>query len=99
MDADGARRPRLPPPTLQHWIHIAGVPTYRLDLAYPRARVAVEYDGEEFHSTPEDRAADEQRRAWLRAHGWTVIVLTKDSFTEEAVIAWIGEVRRALATR
>ena len=85
----------LPPPTLQHWIHIAGVPTYRLDLAYPRARVAVEYDGEEFHSSPEDRAADERRRAWLTAHGWTVIVLTKDSFTPEAVIGWIGEVRRA----
>jgi len=89
----------LPSPTLQHWIHIAGVPTYRLDLAYARARVAIEYDGEEFHSSPEDRAADERRRAWLRAHGWTVIVLTKDSFTGEAVIAWIGEVRRALAMR
>jgi hypothetical protein len=89
----------LPPPSLQHWIHVAGIPTYRLDLAYPRARVAIEYDGEEFHSSLQDIAADEKRRAWLRAHGWTVIVLTKGSFTEDAVIAWIGEVRRALARR
>jgi hypothetical protein len=89
----------LPVPVPQHWVHVAGVPTYRLDLAYPHARIAVEYDGEEFHSRPEDRLADEERRAWLREHGWVVIVLTKDSFTEEAIIGWIGELRRALALR
>ena len=89
----------LPKPVPQHWIHVGGRPTYRLDLAYPHARIAIEYDGEEFHSRPEDRAADERRRAWLRDHGWIVIVLTKDSFTEEAIIEWIGELRRTLALR
>ena len=87
----------LPPPEAQYWIVIGGVPTYRLDLAYPRARVVVEYDGEEFHSTEEDREADERRREWLENHGWTVIVVTKESFSDAALATWIGEVRVALA--
>ena len=68
----------LPPPELQHWVTVNGVPTYRLDLAYPAHRVAVEYDGREFHDSPEQRAKDAARRRWLREHGWTVIVVTKD---------------------
>ena len=86
----------LPPPVLQHWVLVDGVPTYRLDLAYPHARVAVEYNGEEFHTSPEDREADRVRLEWLRAHGWIVIVLTKDDFTPEAIDRWIGEIRNAL---
>jgi very-short-patch-repair endonuclease len=77
-------------------VSVEGVPTFRLDLAYPRARVAIEYDGEEFHSSPEDKQADRDRRAWLERHGWVVIVVDKDSFTDEALGAWIEDVRRAL---
>lgn len=86
----------LPTPELQWWVHVDGVPTYRLDLAYPHARVAVEYDGEEFHSSPEARERDRVRRQWLRDHGWTVIVLTKDSFRGDAPDVWIRELRQAL---
>jgi hypothetical protein len=89
----------LPMPEPQHWICVDGVPTYRLDLAYPHARVVVEYDGEEFHTGPEARERDRQRRKWLRDHGWTVIVVTKESFTDEAISEWIGEVRVALGLR
>lgn len=87
----------LPLPTLQHWVVIDGVPTYRLDLAYLHARVAIEYDGEEFHTTPEQRERDRRRRAHLRALGWTVIVLTKADLAPERVDAWIGRLREALA--
>jgi len=76
---------------------VEGVPIFRLDLAYPRARIAIEYDGEEFHSSPEDKQADSERRASLEGHGWVVIVLDKNSFTDEALDAWINDVRRALA--
>ena len=38
---------------------------FRLDLALPEALFACEYDGVEFHSSDEDRAADLDRRAWL----------------------------------
>lgn len=86
----------LPAPELQYWVCVDGVPTYRLDLAYPHARVAIEYDGEQFHSSPEARERDRVRREWLRAHGWTVIVVTKADFTAEASDRWIREVRRAL---
>ena len=89
----------LPMPQPQYWVRIAGVPTYRLDFAWPHARVCVEYDGEEFHSSEEDRLADEQRRAWLREQRWTVIVLTKESFTDEAIRGWTRELRTALGLR
>ena len=86
----------LPEPELQWWIEIAGVPTYRLDLAYPRARIAIEYDGRDHHSSPSDRARDETRRAWLRAHGWIVIVVSSDDFAPDANDAWLVAVRDAL---
>ena len=89
----------LPAPEPQHWIEIDGVPTFRLDLAYPRHRIAVEYDGQEFHSRDADREHDRRRRAWLRQHGWIVIVVDRDSFTASAVDAWIRELREALRSR
>ena len=85
----------LPVPVLQYWVLVDGVPTYRLDLAYPRARVCIEYDGREFHEG-DRRRADEERRGWLRRHGWTVIVVDKDSFTTEALDRWLAELRTAL---
>lgn len=83
----------LPQPEPQYWIVIAGVPTYRLDFAYPHARVVVEYDGEEFHSSPEQKAADHARRDWLRLRGWRVVVVTKDNFDDGPTPSWILELR------
>jgi very-short-patch-repair endonuclease len=60
----------------------------------------VEYDGQEFHNKrKKQRDRDRKRRKWLRDHGWTVIVLTKDSFTAEAIGAWMDELRVALRIR
>ncbi len=89
----------LPMPELQHWVLVDGVQTFRLDLAYVRAKIAVEYDGEEFHTSPADRQRDADRRAWLRAHGWYVIVLTKNSFKPEAIDRWVRELREVLKER
>ncbi len=86
----------LPAPVVQYWIEIDGVLTYRLDLAYPARRVAVEYDGEEFHSTPEQREHDRRRRAWLASHGWELIVVRRGDFTGDKLESWIRDVRRAL---
>ncbi|HWJ66848.1 MAG TPA: type IV toxin-antitoxin system AbiEi family antitoxin domain-containing protein [Nocardioides sp.] len=87
----------LPTPELQWWIQIDGVPTYRLDFAYVAARVCVEYDGEEFHDlTQEQRDADEERRSWLRDHGWTVIVVRRGDFTGAARERWIQQLCEAL---
>jgi hypothetical protein len=86
----------MPVPVLQHWVTVDGVPTYRLDLAYPKSRVAIEFDGREFHERADRRERDQARRSWLAAHGWTVIVVTQDDFTAEAIDAWIQRLRDAL---
>ena len=87
----------LPMPELQWWVEVDGVPTYRLDMAYPKHKVAVEYDGREFHTSPEQRERDLQRRAWLEEHGWTVIVVTRSMLTHAGVGRWTDRVRDALA--
>jgi hypothetical protein len=89
----------LPPPEPQWWVVVDGVERYRLDLAYPRAKVLVEYDGEEFHTSPEDREHDEARRDFLRRCGWYVIVVTKESFTGDTLDAWLRELRDVLRER
>ncbi|GAA4719395.1 hypothetical protein GCM10023349_44260 [Nocardioides conyzicola] len=81
-------------PEPQVWVEIDGVRTYRLDLAYRRRRVCVEYDGLEAHAGQE--SYDEERRDWLRRHGWTVIVLREGAFSGDALDAWLGELRAAL---
>ena len=87
----------LPEPAVQYWVVLDGVPTYRLDLAYPHARIAIEYDGRLHHTSRADRARDEQRRAWLRAHGWTVIVVRAADLAPGADDGWLYAVRDALA--
>lgn len=90
----------LPAPELQYWVAVDGVPTYRLDLAYPMHRVAVEYDGEDYHRlTEEQRRNDRKRRAWLVAHGWTVIVVDKDGLYDEDPDSWLARLTGALRPR
>ncbi len=87
----------LPKPELQHWVTEHGRDVFRLDLAYPKSRIAIEYDGEAFHDLTDDqRERDRLRRAWLRDRGWTVIVVTKAGFSDEGREAWLRELRRAL---
>lgn len=86
----------LPAPEPQLWIYEHGRPVFRVDLGYPRGRVVVEYDGREFHDSPEQREHDRQRREWLSKRGWKVIVVNKDSFTTEALSVWLDELRVAL---
>lgn len=89
----------LPAPQQQYWIVIDGVPVYRLDHAYPIQRIVVEYDGAWHDETPEQKAADEARRAWLRRNGWTVIVVKRGDFTGDRRDAWLSDLRQALAER
>jgi len=87
----------LPCPELQFWIEIDGMPTYRIDLAYPCLRVAVEYDGDEFHlRTEEQKRHDAERREWLRQNGWSVIVVRNGDFTGSGLDRWLGELKSAL---
>lgn len=87
----------LPAPDLQHWIVVDGEKRYRLDLAYPGRRIAVEYDGFADHRrTKEQIERDVERRQWLHDHGWTVIIIRVGDFSGYAVDRWLDELRHAL---
>ena len=86
-------------PTPQVWVHVPGYGWVRLDLAYEHLRIAIEYDGEEHHTTDADRARDEERRDALRRAGWVVIVVRKTDFTGQTSERWLTELREALDER
>lgn len=49
---------------------------YRLDMGWEDRRIAVEYDGEEYHSTPEQLSRDLRRRDDLeQRYGWRVLAV------------------------
>ena len=70
------RESGLPAPVPQLWV-TAGGQARRIDLAYPSHRIAIEYDGEAWHSDPIQLLADRQRQASLEDAGWTVLRLRK----------------------
>ena len=69
----------FPRPEAQIAVPDAGSPWhYRLDMGWRRRRLAVEYDGEEFHGAPHQQLHDERRREDLRSRfGWTVLGFAK----------------------
>ena len=89
----------LPMPAAQVWVHIPGWGTVRIENAYEHLRIAVEYDGEEHHTTDEDRAHDEARRAALRQMGWIIIVVRKHELAAAPREVWLRELRDAIADR
>lgn len=72
MDRVVVSRP-FPLPDRQHWV--AGT-RYRLDYAWPAARLAVEVDGYEDHSGLEAFGYDRRRQNVLVLAGWTVLRFT-----------------------
>ncbi len=68
----------LAPPVLQHEVTDADGRTWRLDFAWPDQRVAVEYDGFDWHSEPEQLRRDRQKRAALNELGWTLVSVVAD---------------------
>jgi hypothetical protein len=75
-------RSRLPRPICNLSVTVDGW-TFRLDLGWPDQRVAVEYDGEEFHG-PKYTARDAWRREKLREAGWIILVVRKDDLADGA---------------
>jgi hypothetical protein len=69
----------LPRPELQVWVcDHDGTLLYRLDIALLQPLYAVEYDGEDHHSSDEDKEHDLERREWCsRERGWYFEVFTK----------------------
>jgi len=64
----------LPRPVTQIPVRDAsGRVRYRLDMGWPEARVAVEYDGEHHWTDHLQRARDIERWEFLAGQGWTII--------------------------
>jgi very-short-patch-repair endonuclease len=66
----------------QRRITVRGV-VYRLDLAYDVERVAVELDGDRFHSSRDSRDRDRRRDAALATSGWVTLRFTWDRLHED----------------
>lgn len=58
----------------------AGKKLGRADLVYRRARVIVEYDGDQHRTDTRQFDTDVQRLERFAAHGWTVVRITKRAF-------------------
>lgn len=65
----------LPEPVRQHRVVVGGEPRF-IDLAYPPARVALEYDGNEPHTRVDRFESDRRRQNGLVLLGWTVLRYT-----------------------
>ena len=63
----------LPTPDLQHLIQGRDGELWRVDFAWPEARVAAEYESVQFHSGAADMVRDRRRVAGIQEMGWIVI--------------------------
>ncbi|MFN8036672.1 MAG: hypothetical protein U0V73_12130 [Acidimicrobiia bacterium] len=90
-------RAGLPAPVAQFHVHAPGFDAY-LDLAYPMAMVAIEYDGVEFHSGRADRARDRAREHRLVELGWTVLRVGHEDL-QDGGARLVAAVRSALGGR
>ncbi len=75
----------LPPPMLQYEIVDGNGELRRVDFAWPEQRVAVEYDGMDWHSGPDAMRRDRRRQVALQDIGWIVIPIV---FEDVRYRAW-----------
>jgi len=68
----------LPEPLLQYEIIDRDGRLWRVDFAWPEFRLVVEYDGFDWHRSPEDLRRDRQKRAALEELAWRIISIVSD---------------------
>ncbi len=68
----------LPEPVTGFAVAVGTTIVAQVDLAYPRERVAIEYEGEHHLTDPDQWARDIRRYERLADAGWRVIRVTKD---------------------
>jgi hypothetical protein len=84
----------LPTPDRQVWVTIDGV-SYRIDLGYIDLKIAIEFDGYDYHHLWSRHVSDRERIIALQLAGWLVLPFT--SATSKQVV--IERVREARAIR
>jgi len=88
----------LPCPVVNHPLKLpSGTVPYYLDMAYPDAQVAVEYDGAIHVADAAHMRRDQARRRWIEDHGWRLITATAPDLADPSGL--VGSVRRALQER
>ena len=75
----------LPEPVLQYEIIDRDGRCWRVDFAWPDRRLAVEYEGFDFHSSPDALRHDRQKRAALEELGWQIISIVADDVRRRPV--------------
>jgi very-short-patch-repair endonuclease len=68
----------LPEPVLQYEIMDRDGRLWRVDFAWPDRRLAVEFDGFDWHSSREALRNDRQKRAALEEIDWRVLSIVSD---------------------
>lgn len=86
----------LPLPVCQHAVRTRAGRQRRIDMAYPREMLALEYDGLEPHSTPAAFRGDRVRQNELVELGWRVLRFTWHDL-KHTPWAVAGQIRRMLA--
>ncbi|MBT1167230.1 hypothetical protein [Bifidobacterium simiarum] len=71
-----------------------------VDMAWPQARVAVEYDGDHHRTDKRQWRRDQKKREQLRLHGWIILVVTADALQDDESRAYFAfQVARMLISR
>jgi hypothetical protein len=96
----------LPHPEPQRPVIGPAGQTWWLDLGVDKLWLAAEFDGEEFHSSPEDREHDAWRRGWITDNTpWMIKVVQKENLFgrdpdfERLLPGWVREARATLGER
>jgi hypothetical protein len=88
----------LPRPVRQHEVRVPGRPPRYLDLAYPQAKVAPEYDGRREHGA-RHWAADADREDELATIGWVRLPAGTRDLSEPGATEYCCVVGAALEAR
>ena len=94
MHLAGLPKPRVNP--VIH--HPSGYPWFQPDLAVEEFRVSIQYEGEEFHSTPASVRKDVRRSEITEELGWLEVRITRDHMEDKGRRA-ITRIQHALVQR
>lgn len=90
----------LPMPRPQVRVPLPGGGFKLVENAWPRLRLAAEYDGEEFHSEDDDREHDAVRRNLLTDElDWMIFVLRREALKPERHDVWLRDISDAFHLR
>jgi hypothetical protein len=71
---------------------------YRVDMAFPLWKIAIELDGRDPHAREKAFELDPIRRNWLEVRGWMVLNITWDRLINDPA-GIVAELREAIALR